>query len=43
VGQDLTPTATSQQLVVAVTAARGLGTLLAASLGSNRLYAIANI
>jgi hypothetical protein len=42
-GRDLTPTANTQQLVVAVTAARGFGTVLAASLGSNRLYAIANI
>lgn len=40
--RDLTPTAGPQRLL-AVTAAGGLGTVLAASEGSDRLYAIANI
>ena len=41
-GRDLTPGAGSQQ-VVAVTAAGGRGTVLAASDASNRLYAIADL
>ena len=40
--RDLTPTAGPQRLL-AVTAARGLGTVLAASEGTDRLYAIANL
>jgi hypothetical protein len=40
--RDLTPTAGPQRLV-ALTAARGLGTVLAASEGTDRLYAIANV
>jgi hypothetical protein len=39
---DLTPGAGAQRLV-AVTAAGGLGTVLAASEGSDRLYAISGI
>jgi hypothetical protein len=41
-GRDLTPGAGSQQ-VLAVTAAAGRGTVLAASEASNRLYAIADL
>jgi hypothetical protein len=40
--RDLTPTAGPQRLL-AVTAARGLGTVLAASEGTDRLYVIANL
>jgi hypothetical protein len=39
--RDLTPTAGPQRLL-AVTAARGLGTVLAVSEGTDRLYAVAN-
>ncbi|HKE99410.1 MAG TPA: hypothetical protein VKG45_10825 [Actinomycetes bacterium] len=42
-GSDLTPTAGSFQEVVAITATGGVGTLLAASDGSDRLYAVAHL
>jgi hypothetical protein len=41
-GRDLTPGA-GEQLVLAVTASGGRGTVLAASFGSHRLYAIADL
>jgi hypothetical protein len=40
--RNLTPTAGPQRLL-AVTAARGLGTVLAVSEGTDRLYAVANL